>query len=1324
MLKELSSVVFGRICKPARRPDVECTGIATLGQRVSRGLTFPRPPRSLFRLDRPARALRAGLLALAACAAWLLGPLPAEASQQPILTSAIFHGKALTLGYSRKLDTGSVPAPEQFSVSVNGIAQTPTQVVIRLDRTSVVTLALGTAAASTDTVTVSYTVPASNPIRRWTGFASNAAGLTDQPVTYFATAAPDKPALTAVAGNRSVRVTVEAFGTSHILRQDWNLRPDNSFSPTLSHSWPLTQAHMIGGHWTRMVNTFDRLTNGKTYYVRAAVANDYNQDGALDYTYSDVVSVTPTVSVMGMSVGGSSQRSLSLSLNRELVADSRPPASAFEVTATPAAGAAGSGATARAAGGRVVPVTGAPAIDGDTLSLALASPVAEGEQVTVRYRRPGTGDPLRDADGGLETPDFEGEAEVSAEPEPAPALTAAFHGLPDAHDGKGLFRFELRFSEDFPGRLDYRTLRDAALRVENGRVREVRRAEPGQNRRWMVAVRPASDEDVVVTLPAGAVTTEGGRSLAAAVSATVPGPADVPAGAAPLTASFHGLPGKHDGERAFSFGLTFSEEVKLSVRTLKEQALVVRNGRVTKAKRVVKGENRRWTVTVKPASFEDVAMVLAPSANCGAAGAVCTHGGKPLSNLSRARIAGPAPLTASFHDLPAEHDGERAFRFGLTFSEEVKLSFRTLKEQALVVRNGRVTKAKRVVKGENRRWTVTVKPASFEDVTVVLAASANCRAAGAVCTHGGKPLSNESRARIAGPAVLSVADAEAHEGEATAVEFAVTLSRAPSRPVTVDYATADGTATAGEDYTATSGTLTFAAGETSKTVSVPLLDDAIDEGRETFTLRLSNAQGAHIEDGEATGTIVNTDNMPKAWTARFGRTVAVHVVDAVEGRLQGATDSWLQLGGHRLGGGPDVHDTVQRLASERSLWDEPAADPVGQEVTFKDLLLGSAFHLVSNPEDEAAGPRLSVWGRVAASGFDGREDQVSLDGTVTTASLGVDGVWKRWLTGLLLAYSEGDGAFTHATMPGGDLTSSLTSVHPYVAYTLSDRVRLWGMVGYGSGALQLRLEDQRAMDTDLSMTMGALGVRGSLLNPSHPSGFELALRADVLWMVMDSAKADNLAATEADASRLRLVLEGSRPVALAGGGSFTPSLELGLRHDGGDAETGSGLEVGGSLRYASAWGLSIEASVRGLLAHEAQDYTEWGASGALRFDPGRQGRGLTASIVPTWGSAVSGVSRLWGQAGTAGLAANSPLVADAAGRLQAELGYGLATLQGRGLLTPYARVALTEGPDQAWHLGTRLALAQSVNLSLEASRRQRQGDTAAHELALRANVGW
>ena len=109
--------------------------------------------------------------------------------------------------------------------------------------------------------------------------------------------------------------------------------------------------------------------------------------------------------------------------------------------------------------------------------------------------------------------------------------------------------------------------------------------------------------------------------------------------------------------------------------------------------------------------------------------------------------------------------------------------------------------------------------------------------------------------------VIRVADAEATEGDDPEMLFRVTLERASSGTVTVNYATADDTATAGEDYTATSGTLTFASGETEKTVSVAIIDDEVEDSGETFTLVLSDPSGAVLEDdSEATGTILNTED--------------------------------------------------------------------------------------------------------------------------------------------------------------------------------------------------------------------------------------------------------------------------------------------------------------------------------------------------------------------------------------------------------------------------------------------------------------------------------
>ncbi len=93
-------------------------------------------------------------------------------------------------------------------------------------------------------------------------------------------------------------------------------------------------------------------------------------------------------------------------------------------------------------------------------------------------------------------------------------------------------------------------------------------------------------------------------------------------------------------------------------------------------------------------------------------------------------------------------------------------------------------------------------------------------------------------------------------------KFTVTLGAASGRDVTVRYATSNGTATAGSDYTSASGTLTFDAGDTSKTVNVSVTDDNTDEADETFTVTLSNASNASIGTATATGTITDDDDSP------------------------------------------------------------------------------------------------------------------------------------------------------------------------------------------------------------------------------------------------------------------------------------------------------------------------------------------------------------------------------------------------------------------------------------------------------------------------------
>ena len=208
-------------------------------------------------------------------------------------------------------------------------------------------------------------------------------------------------------------------------------------------------------------------------------------------------------------------------------------------------------------------------------------------------------------------------------------------------------------------------------------------------------------------------------------------------------------------------------------------------------------------------------------------------------------------------------------------------------------------------------------------------------------------------------------------------------------------------------------------------------------------------------------------------------------------------------------------------------------------------------------------------------------------------------------------------------------------------------------------------------------------------------------------------------------SRVRVALEGSRAFAAGPGATLTPTLEIGLRHDAGDAETGTGVEVAAGLRYVDpAQGLTVEGNVRGLLTHSDEGYEEWGASGSVRLDPGVSGRGVSLSIGPVWGAASGGVDQLWAAGSPAGLAADG--ASDAQARLQAELGYGLRPPVGRGVLTPYAGLSATGDDDgRTYHIGARWNAEPAFGLVLEGSHGDADGDASAATTAtLRVSYRW
>ncbi len=443
-----------------------------------------------------------------------------------------------------------------------------------------------------------------------------------------------------------------------------------------------------------------------------------------------------------------------------------------------------------------------------------------------------------------------------AEPPEGDPLTASFSNVPDSHDGSD-FHVDLTFSEG-PD-VGYRDVQNA-VKVSGGSINRTNRKISGSTVGWKLKVRPAGTGALTITLPAtlncsssGAICTEDGRRLSHSLSTVVAGAVSTPAVSVSDASAAEG------DAVAFTVSLSAASSQQVTVEYATSDGTATGGTDFTAQSGTLTFTAGETTKTVSVATTDDSAdeddetltLTLSSPVNATLGDATATGTINDNDNA--------APLTASFSDMPASHTGED-FTFGLAFSEEVEVGYVTLRDTAFVVTGGEVSQAQRQQQGSNQAWNITVDPDGQGAVTIVLPETTDCRAADAICTSDERPLSHSLSSVAAGavsiPAV-SVSGAGASEGDAVA--FTVSLSAASSQQVTVEYATSGGTATGGIDFTAQSGTLTFAANETSKTVSITTTEDSMDEDDETFTLTLSSPANATLGDAEATGTIRNTE---------------------------------------------------------------------------------------------------------------------------------------------------------------------------------------------------------------------------------------------------------------------------------------------------------------------------------------------------------------------------------------------------------------------------------------------------------------------------------
>ena len=439
----------------------------------------------------------------------------------------------------------------------------------------------------------------------------------------------------------------------------------------------------------------------------------------------------------------------------------------------------------------------------------------------------------------------------------------------------------------------------------------------------------------------------------------------------------------------------------------------------------------------------------------------------------------------------------------------------------------------------------------------------------------------------------------------------------------------------------------------------------------------------------------------RGWLARFGRAASGEAVEAVRERmgagLRPSEESRVRVGGDDLSAWRAAMFPVggrAGVAPAPASGSEVTSSRAGSQarVFFGRLFSGTSFTRTGAFGQDAS-RRWSVWGRGGVSSFDGRDGALSLSGDLTTVTLGADYGSGRALGGVVLSRSTADGSLAGGDGPGGQVETTLMAAYPWLRYALTDRVSVWGMGGYGAGSMPGSPGDAGA-GMDVEMRMGALGAAGQLVSTR---ALALALSSDALFTRTSAAGATMPGDAGADVSRVRLMLEGSSSIEVAGG-TLRPNFEVGFRQDGGDAETGAGLEAGGGFGYSlPSLGLAVEGRVRGLIAHENDGYDEWGASGLVRIAPDPSGRGLNLNLSPSWGSAGPGGARaLWSRRNMAGIATRPGGASGVgSGSVVLDLGYGLAVSR-QTIVTPYGGTM-----DGARRLGLRVRTGPSLQIKLE-----------------------
>ena len=495
-----------------------------------------------------------------------------------------------------------------------------------------------------------------------------------------------------------------------------------------------------------------------------------------------------------------------------------------------------------------------------------------------------------------------------------------------------------------------------------------------------------------------------------------------------------------------------------------------------------------------------------------------------------------------------------------------------------------------------------------------------------------------------------------------------------------------------------------------------------NEGVATVTVTAGNALG---EASQVFGVTVVKDEAElaaaEAALAAVARSLLASIGDAVAERLRGSRRA-SRPAAQDLGPG---HRYAHLAAARSNPFDEPTTDfdtgsGLAPDQGRQQLRRLPPFSLSVAAAD--APSSTAYWVRGDWRRFESRDGDNQRDGTLGTLHLGIDRSFGKAVVGIAASLFaaqvdyrfERSSAACGTSLGKGLLETDLVGVHPYASWPIG-RGKMWAFLGAGRGDVALRrCDSERGQETDLAMRMASLGGRWPLGRAST-EGVAWSVVQDVGMVRLETGDhAGPLHKRSVTATRVRVGIE-----AIRSAGSARPFLSVMARHDGGDGETGGGLEVAGGLRYEHpVRRLEITAEGRALAVHSAQVRREFGIALSAMVPPRTDLTGFSLKVESRFGADARRSNPLWGNAMPWDTPSRQAL-ARQVWTMGWDIGYGFRTHA--GVATPF--VELDAGPTgRAAALGTRYRFAagpDQIDIELSGGVEERLGGVYTH-IAIRA----